>query len=118
MDGKKWIDEVFTLGYDFLYESDGRTRSDDSKKYGSGGLLQDKNYMLSLTWNAPLEAFNDQEQFFEGIGVDGLYLHFHKANQFLGMAALPTFITNDVVKSPDVENEIHRFTDHLIATYS
>lgn len=115
---KKWIDEVFTLGYGSLYESDGRTRSDDSKKYGSGGLLQDKKYMLSLTWNAPLEAFNDQEQFFEGIGVDGLYLHFHKANQFLGMAALPTFITNDVVKSPDVENEIHRFTDHLIATYS
>jgi modulator of drug activity B len=34
------------------------------------------------------------------------------------MAALPTFITNDVVKSPDVENEICRFSDHLIATYS
>lgn len=115
---KKWIDEVFTEGHGSLYESDGRTRSDDSKKYGSGGLLQNKKYMLSLTWNAPLEAFNDPEQFFEGVGVDGLYLHIHKANQFLGMTPLPTFITNDVVKSPNVENEIRRFSDHLIATFS
>ncbi|WP_336731619.1 NAD(P)H-dependent oxidoreductase [Pantoea ananatis] len=115
---KKWIDEVFTLGHGSLYESDGRTRSDSSKKYGSGGLLHNKKYMLSLTWNAPLEAFNDPEQFFEGVGVDGLYLHFHKVNQFLGMTPLPTFITNDVVKSPEVENEIRRFSNHLVATYS
>lgn len=115
---KKWIDEVFTEGHGYLYESDGRTRSDSEKKYGSGGLLQNKKYMLSLTWNAPLEAFNDPEQFFEGVGVDGLYLHLHKANQFLGMAPLPTFVTNDVVKSPDVENEIRRFTDHLVTTFS
>lgn len=39
---KKWIDEVFTQGHGLLYESDGRTRTDGSKKYGSGGLLQDK----------------------------------------------------------------------------
>lgn len=110
---KKWIDEVFTLGHGSLYESDGRTRTDTAKKYGSGGLLQGKKYMLSLTWNAPLEAFNEPEQFFEGQGVDGVYLHFHKANQFLGMEALPTFITNDVVKAPDVENELMRFSNHL-----
>ncbi len=115
---KKWVDEVFTAGQGALYESDGRTRSDGSKKYGSGGLLQNKKYMLSLTWNAPLEAFTDPEQFFEGQGVDGLYLHFDKLNQFLGMVPLPTFITNDVVKSPDVENETHRFSEHLVATYS
>lgn len=115
---KKWIDEVFTVGHGSLYESDGRTRSDGAKKYGSGGLLQDKKYMLSLTWNAPLEAFNDPSQFFEGQGVDGVYLHFHKANQFLGMKALPTFITNDVVKAPDVKNEIERFSQHLIAIFS
>jgi modulator of drug activity B len=110
---KKWIDEVFTLGHGSLYESDGRTRADTAKKYGSGGLLQRKKYMLSLTWNAPLKAFNEPEQFFEGQGVDGVYLHFHKANQFLGMEALPTFITNDVVKAPDVENELMRFSNHL-----
>ncbi len=115
---KKWIDDVFTEGHGSLYESDGRTRSDMSKKYGSGGLVQSKKYMLSLTWNAPLEAFNDPKQFFEGQGVDGVYLHFHKANQFLGMKALPTFITNDVVKNPNVENETKRFINHLTALFS
>ena len=110
---KKYIDEVFTEGHGSLYASDGRTRSDASKKYGSGGLLQGKKYMLSLTWNAPLEAFTDPQQFFEGVGVDGLYLHFHKANQFLGMEGLPTFICNDVIKQPDIPRDIARYREHL-----
>lgn len=110
---KKYIDEVFTEGHGKLYASDGRTRSDAAKKYGSGGLLQGKNYMLSLTWNAPLQAFTDPEQFFEGVGVDGLYLHFHKANQFLGMDGLPTFICNDVIKQPDIAGDIARYRTHL-----
>lgn len=46
---KKYIDEVFTAGHGSLYASDGRSRSDASKKYGSGGLLQGRKYMLSLT---------------------------------------------------------------------
>lgn len=110
---KKYIDEVFTEGHGSLYASDGRTRSDAAKKYGSGGLLQGKKYMLSLTWNAPLEAFTDPDQFFEGVGVDGLYLHFHKANQFLGMEGLPTFICNDVIKQPDISRDIARYREHL-----
>ncbi|WP_017347523.1 NAD(P)H-dependent oxidoreductase [Pantoea sp. A4] len=110
---KKYIDDIFTAGHGALYASDGRSRSDASKKYGSGGLLQGKKYMLSLTWNAPLEAFTDPDQFFEGYGVDGLYLHFHKANQFLGMEALPTFICNDVIKQPDIPQDIARLQTHL-----
>ncbi len=46
---KKYMDDVFTEGHGSLYASDGRTRSDASKKYGSGGLIQGKKYMLSLT---------------------------------------------------------------------
>ena len=61
-------------------------------------LVQGKKYMLSLTWNAPMEAFTEKDQFFHGVGVDGVYLPFHKANQFLGMEPLPTFIANDVIK--------------------
>lgn len=114
---KKWMDEVFTIGQGKLYANDGRTRSDESHKYGSGGLLQDKKYMLSLTWNAPLEAFNDPSQFFEGRGVDGVYFHFHKSNQFLGMTTLPTFITNDIYKNPKIDEDIHRFKEHLLKEF-
>ena len=110
---KKYIDDVFTIGHGSLYASDGRSRSDASKKYGSGGLIQGKKYMLSLTWNAPMEAFTDPDQFFNGVGVDGVYLPFHKANQFLGMESLPTFIVNDVIKMPDVPSYIEAYKAHL-----
>ncbi|WP_297203257.1 NAD(P)H-dependent oxidoreductase [uncultured Pluralibacter sp.] len=115
---KKYMDDVFTKGHGTLYASDGRTRSDASKKYGSGGLIQGKTYMLSLTWNAPMEAFTDEEQFFHGVGVDGVYLPFHKANQFLGMAALPTYIANDVIKMPDVPRDIAAYRAHLKAIFA
>ncbi|MEQ9970485.1 NAD(P)H-dependent oxidoreductase [Pectobacterium carotovorum] len=115
---KKYIDEVFTAGHGSLYASDGRSRSDVSKKYGSGGLLQVRKYMLSLTWNAPLEAFEDPEQFFHGVGVDGVYLPFHKANQFIGLSPLPTFICNDVMKAPDVPTYLANYRQHLDEHFS
>lgn len=115
---KKYIDDVFTEGHGSLYASDGRSRSDASKKYGSGGLIYNKNYMLSLTWNAPMDAFNDAEQFFHGVGVDGVYLPFHKANQFLGMQTLPTFIVNDVIKAPEVSAYMAQYRDHLTQVFA
>ena len=69
--------------------------------------------MLSVTWNAPLEAFEDKEQFFHGVGVDGVYLAQHKANQFIGLDTLPTFMCNDVIKQPDVEGDFARYRAHL-----
>lgn len=113
---KKYIDEVFTAGHGRLYGSDGRSRNDPAKKYGSGGLIQGKTYMLSVTWNAPVSAFDDADDFFAGVGVDGVYLPFHKANEFLGMRALPTFMCNDVIKQPDIAGDIVRYRQHL-ATY-
>ena len=115
---KKYIDDIFTEGHGVLYASDGRSRSDASKKYGSGGLIHDKKYMLSLTWNAPKDAFTDPYQFFNGVGVDGVYLPFHKANQFLGMQGLPTFIVNDVIKAPNVELYKTEYRQHLLALFS
>ena len=115
---KKYIDDVFTEGHGSLYANDGRSRSDASKKYGSGGLIHDKNYMLSLTWNAPMDAFNDAEQFFHGVGVDGVYLPFQKANQFLGMQTLPTFIVNDVIKAPEVEAYMAQYRKHLTQVFA
>ena len=114
---KKYIDDVFTEGHGVLYENDGRTRSDHSEKYGSGGLIQGKKYMISTTWNAPLEAFDDPKQFFEGVGVDGVYLPLHKANQFLGMTPLPTFMCNDVIKDPQIKKIIHHYQTHLSALF-
>ena len=111
---KKYIDEVFTAGIgEVLCRDDGRTRSDLSKKYGSGGLMSGKKYLISTTWNAPLEAFEDPNQFFEGKGVDGVLFWLHKAFQFFDMQALPTFSCHDVLKNADVEGDLKRFKEHL-----
>ena len=110
---KQYIDEVFTHGHGKMYTSDGRHRVDPTKDYGKGGLLQGRKHMLSLTWNAPIEAFTDTQEFFGGLGVDAVYFHFHKANEFLGLSPLPTYIANDVIKMPNVPKFILDYQDHL-----
>ncbi|GBR69272.1 NAD(P)H-dependent oxidoreductase [Gluconobacter kanchanaburiensis] len=111
---KKYIDEVMTAGHGRLYTNDGRSRTHPERKYGSGGLVQGKRYMLSVTWNAPVEAFTDPYQFFEGRGVDAVYFPFHKAHEFLGMSALSTFLATDVIKSPDVDGTLAAYRTHLM----
>ncbi|OHC29178.1 MAG: NADPH quinone reductase MdaB [Pseudomonadales bacterium RIFCSPLOWO2_12_59_9] len=115
---KKYVDEVFTEGHGSLYANDGRSRSDASQKYGSGGLLQGKQYMLSVTWNAPQQAFDEPTEFFAGAGVDAVYLPFHKANQFLGMEGLPTFLCVDVMKVPAIEADVARYQQHLAQVFN
>ena len=109
---KQYIDEVYMAGYGKLFDDDGRSRSEDSK-YGSGGMLKGKKYMLSTTWNAPLEAFTDSDQFFEGKGVDGAFFPFHKSQEFIGLEQVPTFACYDVLKNPDIDNDFERFKSHL-----
>ena len=112
---KKYMDEVYTAGMDGrLCAGDARSREDKSKQYGSGGTLTGKQYMLSLTYNAPLEAFDDPAQdFFGGRGVDDLFWPMHLNFKFFGMTPLKTFACHDVLKNPDVENDFVRFEAHL-----
>ena len=116
---KKYVDEVFTAGMfqQRFLSGDGRTREDPRKQYGSGGKMHGKQYMLSLTWNAPQQAFDDPADFFEGKGVDAVYFPFHKANEFLGMTGLPTFICNDVMKEPNIEHDVARYEQHLAQVF-
>jgi modulator of drug activity B len=108
---KKYCDEVLIPGK--LYKNDGRVKGDNTKKYGSGGLLIGKKYMLSLTFNAPKEAFTDKDDFFEGKSVEDLFFSFHKMNQFLGMQPLKTFVCNDVMKNPDVDSYLKNLKPHI-----
>ena len=113
---KKYVDEVFTAGMlqgNFI-TGDGRTREDPSKQYGSGGLLQGKQYMISLTWNAPREAFNDPHQtLFEGKSVDDVFASNTANYKFCGMEVLPSFSCHDIFKAPDVQGDIERLRKHL-----
>jgi modulator of drug activity B len=113
---KKYIDEVFTAGMlqGGFITGDGRTREDPARQYGSGGLLQGRKYMISLTWNAPAEAFNDNNQsLFMGKSVDELFLLNTANYKFCGMDILPSFSCHDVMKQPDIESDIVRLRAHL-----
>ena len=112
---KKYMDEVYTAGmFGKMSQNDGRTSASPKKNYGAGGLLQDTRYMLSLTLNAPEEAFNDDHEFlFEGKSLDDLFFPQHMNFKFFGMKPIPTFACFDVMKNPNIENDFERLQKHL-----
>lgn len=112
---KKYMDEVYTAGMDGrLTTGDGRTADAPKDNYGMGGSLTGTKYMLSVTFNAPREAFDDPSQaFFAGRSVDDLMLPAHLNAKFFGMEQLPTFAAFDVMKNPEIESDFERFDAHL-----
>lgn len=112
---KKYMDEVYTAGMTGkLCLFDGRNEEEPTKNYGSAGQLNKTKYMLSLTFNAPKEAFNDQSEYlFQGKSVDDLFFPQHMNFRFFGMQALPTFACYDVLKNPQIENDFIRLEKHL-----
>lgn len=111
---KKYMDEVYTAGMGGdLCLGDGRDESDPTANYGKGGTLTNTKYMLSLTFNAPAESFNNRQEFFDGKSVDDLMFPMHMNFKFFGMKALPTFVCFDVMKNPNIEQDLERLTVHL-----
>lgn len=109
---KKYFDETFTQGR--YYVNDGRSRSDESKRYGSGGLLNGKKYMLSLTYNCPISEFSNKDGFFDGLTLDEAHIAVHKTFQFCGLKPLKTYSVHDIFKGDlDLESELNKFTNLL-----
>ncbi|AZL54345.1 flavodoxin family protein [Aliarcobacter skirrowii] len=105
---KKYFDDTFVPGVH--YANDGRSREDVNKKYGSGGLLKNKKYMLSLTYNCPKKEFNNPDGFFNGMSVDEANVAVHKTFQFVGLEAVETFTLFDVFKGElDLKKELIEF---------
>jgi modulator of drug activity B len=113
---KKYVDEVFTTGLvqQSMLIDDGRTSKDPNKQYGTGGKMQGKKYMLSLTWNAPEQAFNDEQQhLFEGKSVDDVFIGNTANYKFCGADILPSFSCHDVIEAPQFEADVKRYR-HLL----
>lgn len=111
---KKYMDEVYTAGMGgALCKGDGRQQENPKANYGRGGTLKNTKYMMSLTFNAPAESFDDVTEFFDGKSIDDLLFPMHMNFKFFGMTAMPTFACFDVMKNADVENDLKRFENHL-----
>ena len=118
-DFKKYLDEVLTAGHqNGIYFSDGRRSANPTRNYGTGGLLQGREYMLTTTWNAPLEAFTIQGEFFQHVNEDdGVMFGFHKMNEFIGLSRLDGFHFHDVQKNPKIDQYKKRYIEHLEKTF-
>ncbi len=100
---KQYLEEVYQYG--IFYKG--------ADIYGSGGQLKNKKYMLSTTWNAPKEVFNNPNGFFKKLSIDDILIAFHKTQQFVGMQALPSFSCHNVVHQPDIQEYLNSLRKHL-----
>ncbi len=113
---KKYIDEVFTaaLTQQKIVLTDGRLLEDRSKQYGTGGISQGKKYMISTTWNAPKEAFDNTSQIlFEGKSADEALINLSMNYKFCGFEILEGFHSYNVIKEPQINNDVNRLIDRL-----
>lgn len=100
---KSYIDDVYKHGSFY----------GPSEEYGMGGLLKDKKYMYSLTWNSPCSAFSQYGEFYDGRSIDEVIIAMHKLQQYCGMHKIETFSCNDVVKHPDIQLFLERLEKHI-----
>lgn len=113
---KKYADEVFMEGLrsQKMLDGDGRTRSDTSKQYGTGGFLQTKKVMIVATWNAPENCFGDKrQQLMQGKNADDVLFNVILNYRFCGVQDLPNYHCFDVVKNPNVKEYINNYKEHL-----
>lgn len=101
---KRYMDDVYAYGEFFAF-NDG--------PYGSGGLMAGKKFMLSTTWNAPANAFDDPAGFFEGRSVTDVLLPMRKDQEYSGLEELPHFSCHDIVKAPNFAADRERYVGHL-----
>jgi modulator of drug activity B len=113
---KKYVDEVFNvaLAGKVMLEGDGRTRQDPGRQYGTGGRMQGRKFMISATWNAPKETFdNPGSVLYGGKGTADLFLPITSNYKFCGYDILPAFGVFDIYKNPDIPRALEDYQRHL-----
>ena len=70
--------------------------------------------MISATWNAPREAFdNPNGVLYGGKGTADLFLHITSNYKFTGYDILPDYGVFDIFKSPDISRALEDYKRHL-----
>jgi modulator of drug activity B len=118
---KKYVDEVFNVGMlsKKLLNDDGRTKEDPYKQYGSGGKMQGKKFMISATWNAPKECFdNPAQDLFKGKSTADIFLNISSNYSFCGCDVLPDYNCFDIYKNGDMINDLKKYPEYLAKTFN
>lgn len=76
--------------------------------------MQGKKFMISATWNAPREAFdNPNGSLMGGKGTADLFLHITSNYKFCGYEILPDYGVFDIFKNPDISRDLEDYRRHL-----
>ncbi|PIF34509.1 modulator of drug activity B [Flavobacterium sp. 9] len=113
---KKYVDEVFTsamFSKKFL-SGDGRSENDPTKEYGTGGKMQGKKFLLSATWNAPKESFNNPKQpLWKGKSADDALSNIGANYAFVGYTVLPGHYCYDVFHNKHIKEDLENYPKYL-----
>lgn len=113
---KKYVDEVFTsaLKSQKFLSGDGRTAKDPKKQYGTGGKMQGKKFMISATWNAPEESFNNPENLlWKGKTADDALFNITANYLFTGFEVVPGYYCYDVFHNKHIKEDLENYPAHL-----
>ncbi|WP_231425951.1 NAD(P)H-dependent oxidoreductase [Pedobacter sp. Leaf250] len=113
---KKYVDEVFNsaLKSKKFLSGDGRSVEEGSKQYGMGGKMQGKKFMISATWNAPRESFNNKNQYlFKGKSADDALFNVAANYLFTGFEVVPGYYCYDVYHNKHINEDLENYPKYL-----
>lgn len=113
---KKYVDEVFTsaMRSQKFLSGDGRSATDPARQYGTGGKMQGKKFLLSATWNAPKESFNDPRQtFWKGKRADDALSNVTANYLFVGFTVVPGHYCYDVFHNKHIKEDLENYPAYL-----
>ncbi|GEP50214.1 hypothetical protein FNO01nite_08860 [Flavobacterium noncentrifugens] len=110
------MDEVFNsaLKSRKFLSGDGRSEIEGSKQYRMGGKMQGKKFMISATWNAPKESFNDNAQYlFKGKSADDALFNVAANYLFTGFEIIPGYYCYDVYHNKHIKEDLENYPAYL-----
>lgn len=113
---KKYVDDIFTsaMKSQKFLSGDGRSATDPTKQYGTGGKMQGKKFLLSATWNAPEESFNNpKNQLWKGKSADDALANIGTNYSFVGYTVLPGHYCYDVFHNKHIKEDLENYPKYL-----
>lgn len=113
---KKYVDDIFTsaMKSQKFLSGDGRSAKDPTKQYGTGGKMQGKKFLLSATWNAPEESFNNpKNQLWKGKSADDALANIGANYSFVGYTVLPGHYCYDVFHNKHIKEDLENYPKYL-----
>lgn len=113
---KKYVDEVFNsaLKSKKFLSGDGRSAEEGSKQYGMGGKMIGKKFMISATWNAPEESFNNPKNpLWKGKTADDALFNIAANYLFTGFEVVSGHYCYDVYHNKHIKQDLENYPAYL-----